>query len=460
MTYRHCLGAGALFLTVLITSVAITGCATQQPPKDSVEQQPEQVERISQLAQNNAEEAQVEEGRTDLNLGSDRTEDILAQKTASYAEEIERLLAARAAEGAAARAASAVPTSAAPAPAPAVTIAPITKSVAPAGPAAESKVDFADPRHLPPAQPDPQNAASAAVAQAPPAGAVEQKATVHQLLDTAPATANQAQHIPAAGESIAAAAALPAPIVDIHPQPIQPRQQVSDLLDSSDPLARKLAERIKADPLNVSAHLDYQLLQMLNDQSVPELDAIAPLPQEDREIVSAVLDGLSNFRHGIRTGGNALLSQKIGPIVEMGERVRHQTTLAIPSLVLCRDVKQFGIYTPFESTRFPFGRKHPVVVYCEVANFASHLNSRNLWETKLKYEVLLYTENASLQVWQHKPTPVVDQSNSRRRDFFIAKLVELPQDLPIGGYLMKVSIIDETANRIAEATVPLQIVAK
>ena len=38
--------------------------------------------------------------------------------------------------------------------------------------------------------------------------------------------------------------------------------------------------------------------------------------------------------------------------------------------------------------------------------------------------------------------------------------MELPQDLPIGGYLMKVSLVDETANRIAEATVPLQIVAK
>jgi hypothetical protein len=30
---------------------------------------------------------------------------------------------------------------------------------------------------------------------------------------------------------------------------------------------------------------------MLNGESVPELNAIAPLPQEDREIVSAIMDG-------------------------------------------------------------------------------------------------------------------------------------------------------------------------
>ena len=243
-----------------------------------------------------------------------------------------------------------------------------------------------------------------------------------------------------------------------------PRQQVQDVTaaqGSSDALARRLADRIKADPLDVAAHVDYQLLQMVNDRSVPALDVISPLPQEDREIVSALLDGLSNFRNTIRNGGNTLLSQKVGPLGDMVDRLRSQTTLSIPSLVLCRDVKQYGIYQPFENTRFPLGEKHLVVVYCEVANFVSQLNSRSMWETKLKYEVLLYTDSdAALQVWQQKSTPVVDQSHSRRRDFFIAKLMELPQDLPIGGYLMKVSIVDETANRIAEATVPLQIVAK
>ncbi|HEV2296149.1 MAG TPA: hypothetical protein VGR35_20060 [Tepidisphaeraceae bacterium] len=453
MTYRHFLGANALFLIVFTT-----GCGNQRAQSEAAEEQPQRLERHSQLAQNDTATEEAGEGRTEIELGVANTEQILAHKTASYAEEIERLLAERSREAAAAKAAAAAAT-----PDLAVTVAPTAKPTANAGAAiapapAKSEVVFADPGQLPPAQPAPQNPI---VAQAVAAGATEQKPTVHQLLDMGPATANQAQHIPAAGAQVAAAAVVPAPTIDSRPEAVQPpRQQVSELLDSSDALARKLSERLKADPLDVSAHLDYQLLQMLNDQSVPALDAIASLPQEDREIVSALLDGLSNFRHGIRTGGNALLGQKIGPIVEMGERVRNQTTLAIPSLVLCRDVKQFGIYQPLESTRFPFGQKHPVVVYCEVANFASQLNSRNLWETRLKYEVLLYTENASLQVWQQKPTPVVDQSNSRRRDFFIAKLMELPQDLPIGGYLMKVSIIDETANRIAEATVPLQIVAK
>ena len=60
-----------------------------------------------------------------------------------------------------------------------------------------------------------------------------------------------------------------------------------------------------------------------------------------------------------------------------------------------------------------------MVVYCEVANFVSQLNSKSLWETKLKYEVLLYTDSsdAALQVWQQKPTPVIDQCHGRRAIF-------------------------------------------
>jgi hypothetical protein len=443
MTYRHFLGTGALFI-----SVTITGCAKQpKHTRPTAEEQPP-VERYSQLADRDA----AAQGHTDLNVASDKTEEILAQKTASYAEELERLLAARAAEkAAAATQQQQQPAQQQPQP----QAAPTTK---PAG--AKSEVTWVDdPRQLPPVTPQsPQ--APAAVAKAA-AAADAMNPTIHQLLETAPATANQAIKIPTGNEQVAV---QPAPVVDVKPvpQPAQLKAQAAQpAAVAGDALGQKLGERMKADPLDVAAHVDFQLLQMLGDQSVPDLNAIATLPQEDREIVAALMDGLSNFRSGIRAGGNALLAQKVGPLVEMGDRLRNQTTLAMPKVVLCRDVKQFGVYQPFESTRFPFGEKHPVVVYCEVANFASQLNSKSLWETKLKYEVLLYTDSdAALQVWQQKPTPVVDLCHSRRRDFFIAKLMELPQDLPIGGYLMKVSLVDETANRIAEATVPLQIVAK
>ena len=101
MTYRHFLGAGALAVAV---SLAITGCANKNTAKPSAEEpQAEPTERYSQLAQTHDAPA-TQPSHTDLNLGSSNTQDILAQKTAAYAEEVDRLLKARAAEKAAAAA--------------------------------------------------------------------------------------------------------------------------------------------------------------------------------------------------------------------------------------------------------------------------------------------------------------------------------------------------------------------
>jgi hypothetical protein len=91
-------------------------------------------------------------------------------------------------------------------PAPGAPAKPTTKPTA-----ANSEVVFADPKQLPPA---PAAGSKSAVAQAP-AAADEKKTTIHHLLDTAPATANQATHIPAPGESVPAAAVTP--VVDIKP---------------------------------------------------------------------------------------------------------------------------------------------------------------------------------------------------------------------------------------------------
>ncbi|MGB7157217.1 MAG: hypothetical protein WBD40_04060, partial [Tepidisphaeraceae bacterium] len=95
MTYRRSLGAIAL-----LVAFTVTGCAKQQQkPQDAAEEP--QPERISQLAQNGPA-TQPAPTHTDLNLSPNDTTNVLALKTASYAAELERLLAERAAEAAAA----------------------------------------------------------------------------------------------------------------------------------------------------------------------------------------------------------------------------------------------------------------------------------------------------------------------------------------------------------------------
>lgn len=301
-------------------------------------------------------------------------------------------------------------------------------------PASEpSEVTWADPKSLP-TPPDP----AADTTRAPARPIADSSVTANQIAAVTPV-----------------APAVPPNLADANlPLPSARTVALADL-------EQKLAQRIKDNGRDIVAHLDYQLLQFVKDQSVPQLQTLAALPQEDREMLAALCDSLTNFRTSLRADSNMLLAGKVRPLIEMSDRLRAQADLLIPTVALCTRVDGFGVYEPIEPARFVAGKEHPIIIYCEVANFSSQQNDKNLWETTLRQQEVLYTE-MGMHVWPEKPAEkvITDVSRNRRHDFFVVKLVKLPKTLTIGRYLLKVSIIDDKAARVAEATLPIQIVAQ
>src|SRR5437763_1381653 len=82
-------------------------------------------------------------------------------------------------------------------------------------------------------------------------------------------------------------------------------------------LEAKFSKHIQEYPRDLWAHLDFQLLHFLRDEQVPQLDALTSLPLEDRELIAAVMDGLTNFRNGLRADNNMLLSRKVKPLMDL-----------------------------------------------------------------------------------------------------------------------------------------------
>jgi hypothetical protein len=226
-------------------------------------------------------------------------------------------------------------------------------------------------------------------------------------------------------------------------------------------LDARLSKRVRDYPHDVSAQFDYQLLQFVMDEPVPNLSTISALPDEDREMVSAVMDGLSNYRNNLRADNNMLLSRKIRPLLEMADRLRSLADLTIPTLALCQEVRGFGNYTPFDGDppHFSAGVEHEVILYCEVQNFSSQLDDNKMWQTELGQDAVLYTEGG-MSVWTDKTRSVNDSARNRRQDFFLVQRMSLPATLPMGRYLLKVTIEDKQSHHVAEATQPLLIVAQ
>lgn len=245
-----------------------------------------------------------------------------------------------------------------------------------------------------------------------------------------------------------------------QPAPAQARaaSETQTPVWSADELEHNLAQRLRDDPQDMEGQLDYELLLFIEGQPVPQMSALSGLRDEDREVLSAVMDGLSNFRSVVRSDNNALLSSKTQPLIDMADRLRTEAELTLTNVALCAQVKSYGVYKPVEAGWFKAGQDTQVIVYCEVQNFQSRLSADNQWQTQMTEEMTLYTE-AGLPVWPTHGTPqaVTDQCRQRRHDFFIAKLVTLPHDLAAGRYLLKLSVTDEQAHRVAEATTPLEI---
>jgi hypothetical protein len=234
---------------------------------------------------------------------------------------------------------------------------------------------------------------------------------------------------------------------------------VRDTSPGGGTLEAGLAKNLKENEKDLWAQLDFQLLQFLKDKPTPQLDVMAKLSNEDRELIASVMDALTNFRNALRADNNMLMSRKVRPILDLADRVRAQADLVIPTLALCTEVKGFGIYDPIEPARFTAMKPHEIIVYCEVENFASQQNEKKMWETKLSQEVVLYTETG-LPVWQDKTESIPDLARNRRHDFYVVKKTKFPPNITLGRYLLKVTIVDQQASRVAEATVPVQFVAQ
>jgi len=228
-----------------------------------------------------------------------------------------------------------------------------------------------------------------------------------------------------------------------------------------DDTAARIAQRAKDYPQDVAAQLDNQLMEFAYGKIVPNMDQLNGLPTDDREMISALMDGLTNFRSALRSDNNMLLSRKVRPLLDMSDRLSSQAELSIPKFVLCSRAPGFGDYMEM-SSRFAGTQEHNTGIYCEIQNFSSQQTSSNMWESKLRMNLVLYTDQG-LEAWTPDAkggTLVHDLSHSRRHDFFVARALTLPSSLPIGRYILKVTFTDLQANRVAENSIPIEVVAQ
>jgi hypothetical protein len=140
------------------------------------------------------------------------------------------------------------------------------------------------------------------------------------------------------------------------------------------------------------------------------------------------------------------------------------------NVALCTRVMGFGRYDAYPTYDFVAGRPIRAIVYAEIEGFTPRgakagdpvqrgvpLDEQRTVD--LSQSLTLFHDVGTMQAWHRPFQRVIETSRAVRRDFYVIQQIELPRQLPIGEYRLKVTIRDNVTNAEYEQFIPLRIVA-
>jgi hypothetical protein len=201
--------------------------------------------------------------------------------------------------------------------------------------------------------------------------------------------------------------------------------------------------------------LSTALALSLLDPDGKEAEIAKDLPEIDQKVYGDLLGALQGM-NGATSTGTPTLADRTAPLLDVARKWQADADLQLPRLVLATRVDSFGVYNAIDS-KFQQGRKHTVIIYCEVANFTSKKGDDNWYITKLSQQETLITEDGLL-VWRPNAEEVEDRSMNQRHDFYLVKKLTIPENLAAGKYTLRMSVTDRNSGKISMVSLPIEIV--
>jgi hypothetical protein len=135
-------------------------------------------------------------------------------------------------------------------------------------------------------------------------------------------------------------------------------------------------------------------------------------------------------------------------------------TLNISDVRLCTRVTSFGRYEPLTSETFAAGKPIRALVYAEVENFGDKDFTDGQRLVELSQKLALFPENGTAEIWSTREQTVREAARRTRRDFYLVQQVDLPRNLSLGSYFLKVTVMDRITGAQAEKNLTIRVVAE
>jgi len=228
-------------------------------------------------------------------------------------------------------------------------------------------------------------------------------------------------------------------------------------------LARDLAETLRRavgesdTPLREYAAL--AAMELIEPGVAPDPSTLPALTPRDVELLGAWRDLFRSADERLTSDPGALADA----VEALAESMSEWRTLGVAYAALCSRVDGFGQYQPLPTPRMLAGRDNAAIVYVEVENFTHRAAATATGETgyavDLTQELSLYHDADGLLAWRSPAQKIHDVLRRCRRDFFIVQRIDLPSTLTVGAYRLKITLREESTGAVAEAVLPIEMVA-
>lgn len=205
-------------------------------------------------------------------------------------------------------------------------------------------------------------------------------------------------------------------------------------------------------------HINLRMLYLMSHQEERSLEAVPGLSHTEQEFWQKTFWGLSNYfdqssipdQHDRATHTVSQLSDAI-------DHLRDRAHLEIRNVTFSKGIHGFGNYDRFDKDEFRPGQ--PVLVYAEMQNFYSELTSEGMHKTVLKSTVEIHRAGSQPGlITSQEYAPTEDYCRTRRHDYFHSYKINLPPELTVGPYVLKLIVEDQLSNKVATYTINFMVI--
>lgn len=199
-------------------------------------------------------------------------------------------------------------------------------------------------------------------------------------------------------------------------------------------------------------------MSMIDPDRKLEPQAIPDLTDKERELLGYLQAFFADLGKSLDGSPDAEKSI-VEAVAKLRESIVKEPQLTLATVALCTRVGGYGDFTEFDKRAFLALAEQKAIVYLEIEDFTSQLNSKSEYVTEISQQLTIYNDRDGIPVWRGDWQAAVDVTKNKRQDFFTVQVITLPKALSVGKYHLKVRARDEKSGAEAENSLDFEMVA-